>query len=375
MNFEKLDEFMLAMPERGIPYCELAVTKDGKSVYHRIVGHSDPEGRIPAAATDIHWAFSSSKVILSLAVMRLVGEGKLGLDDCLSKYIPEFACPKVKQSDGSLAPVKAPITIKHLLTMSSGMTYDTKTPEILKAAKNDPSTLGIIRAIAKEPLRFEPGTRYRYSLSHDVLAGVIEVVSGMKYSEYLQKYFFDPLGIKDIGFRPTEEQRARFTAMYTYKDGTATPTAIPVFNDLILSPEYDSGGAGLFATVQDYIKIITVVANGGITDDGYVLLNPDVIPLMTENHLTPEGLNDFVNARLYGYGWGLCGRVHMNPTLSLSRSSVGEFGWDGAASTFAMIDTKDRVAAYFGTQMYGCGYAIFALHPTMRNIIYECLEK
>jgi CubicO group peptidase (beta-lactamase class C family) len=245
----------------------------------------------------------------------------------------------------------------------------------MKASEQNGSTLDVVRAMAKDPLSFEPGTRYKYSLCHDVLAAVVEVVSGMRFSEYLSRYIFEPLGVVDMGFRPTEEQKSRFSALYMYKNGTGSAHEVEIQNRFIITPDYDSGGAGLFSTVDEYMKIITVIACGGTTADGYRILKPETISMMGKNHLPEAGLNDFSNTRLFGYGWGLCGRAHMNPTLSCSLAPVGEFGWDGAAAAFSMIDAKNRVALYFGTHLFGCSYGYHMVHPTIRNLVYEGINS
>ncbi len=368
MNVSKLDEFMNDMPKRGFPNCELAIAKDGKIVYRRSV--LSPE----SAEKDMYWIFSATKVITCIAAMRLVERGLISLCDPVSKYIPEYADVTVKQKDRSVLPAQNRMTIEHLFTMTGGLSYDIKTPEIDRAREEEPSTLGIARAIAKTPLFFEPGTHYTYSLCHDVLAAVVEVASGMRFSDYLEKNIFEPLGITDMGFHPTEEQKARFFPMYIYKNGTGNPVLRTTYNAYRLSPDYESGGAGLFATVDEYIKIISVVANGGVTADGYVLLKPETIAMMGENRLCEDAVNDLVNTRLHGYGWGLCGRAHMDPLRSLSLSPVGEFGWDGAAAAFVMVDPVNHIALYFGTHMMNCNYAYHVIHPTLRNLTYECLS-
>ncbi len=372
MDFTKLDEFMMQMPKRGIPACELAISHKGRTVYRTYVGYSDSAKTKPVCKDDIYWIFSASKVITCLAAMTLVEEGKINIDDPVSKYIPEYANVMIKNPDKTLSPVKEPMKIVHIFTMSSGMTYDMNTPA--QMATSDRSTLGLVRAMAKDPLKFEPGTHYRYSLGHDVLAAVVEVVSGMKFSEYLEEKFFKPLGIVDMGFRPNEEQLSRFSAMYKHFAGTASCEEIECCNQYAMGPDYDSGGAGLFSTVDEYMKIISVIANGGTADNGYVLMKPETIAMMQKNYLCDDALRDFVNGRLFGYGWGLCGRVHMDPVMSCSLSSVGEFGWDGAAAAFSMIDPKKKVALYFGTHMHNCNYAYNFLHPTIRNLAYEGLE-
>ena len=375
MNFSKLDAFLQAMPERGINGCEMAVTKNGDLIYRSFVGYSDAAKTRPVSNRDIYWIYSATKVITCIAAMRLVEEGKISLDDPVSKYIPEYGNLMIQNKDKTLTPAKTPMTVLHLFTMTGGMSYNTKSEAILAASTPTASTLDIVRAMAKDPLGFEPGTHYRYSLCHDVLAAVVEVASGMRFSEYLEKFIFRPIGIVDMGFRPNDEQDARFAAMYDYKNGIAQSIERPCRNSYAFSPNYDSGGAGLFATVDEYIKIITTVACGGTTPDGYPLLKPETIAMMQKNYLCDDALNDFVVHRLFGYGWGLCGRVHINPTLSLSRSPVGEFGWDGAASAFVMIDPINRIALYFGTHVHGCGYIPYVCQSTFRNLLYEGLSE
>ena len=375
MNFSKLDQFMQAMPQRGIPGCELVVTKDGEVVYRTGVGHSDEKKTKPVTNQDLYWIFSATKVITCIAAMRLIEEGKIKLDDPVSKYIPEYANLTVKRADGSITPAQNVMTIEHLFTMTGGMTYNKKTPAILEAATPTASTLDVIRAMAKDPLIFEPGTHYQYSLCHDVLSAIVEVVEGMRFSEYLDQFLFRPLGIKDMGFHPNEEQKSRFCDMYTFHCGTMTATLRECKTEYCLCDHYDSGGAGLFASVDEYIKIITAIANGGKAANGYQILKPETIELMQHNRLCDDALNDFVSGMLFGYGWGLCGRVHMNPTVSLSPSPVGEFGWDGAASAFVIVDPINHVAVYFGTHLHNCGYAGRVIHPNIRRLVYEGLQE
>ena len=377
MNFSKVEQFMNEMPRRGVPGCELAVTKNGETVYRKVVGYADADMKRPLSGKDISWIFSCSKVITCLGAMRLVEEGKIALDDPVSKYIPEFEHMKIRdKKTGVVTDATVPMTVEHLFTMCGGMNYDIASQPIKDAiAAGKTSTLDIAKAMAQMPLSFEPGTHYQYSLCHDVLAAVVEVVSGMKFSDFLQKYMFDPLGLKDIGFRPTEEQLPRFCDQFRYKNGTneAIPRG-PISNSYMLTPEYDSGGAGLFSTVDDYMRIITVIANGGKTEDGYSLLRPETIELLTFNRLCDDALNDFAVSRLYGYGWGLCGRVHRDPIVSCSKAPVGEFGWDGAAGSFSMVDPINKVALYFGFNLFSLVYGYNFLHPYIRNMVYDALE-
>lgn len=375
MNTSKLDRFLDEMPQRGLPGCDLSVSRNGQEVYRRAVGFSDADMKRPVDRNTLYWIFSASKVITCTAAMRLVEEGRLNLGDKVSDYLPSFAHLQVKQKDGTLVPAAEPMRILHLFTMTGGMDYDLNAPAITEAAaKPGADTVSICSAMANIPLRFEPGTHYRYSLCHDVLAAVIEVITGMKFSAYLQELIFNPLGMKNTGFHPTAEQLPRFAQSFDYNNADGSIRQIPTANVFCFTPDYDSGGAGLFTTVDDYMQVVTALACGGTAPDGYRLLKPETVAEMEVNRLCPAAWKDFVVGRLYGYGWGLCGRVHVNPVRSLSRSSVGEFGWDGAQAAFSMVDRKTRTALYFGTQVANCGYAYNVLHPTLRNLVFEMLD-
>lgn len=377
MNTDKLDRFLDEMPLRGLPGCDLSVTRNGREVYRRTVGYSDAEMKRPVDRDTLWWIFSASKVITCTAAMRLVEEGRLKLTDKVSDYLPAFGTLTVRQADGTVVPATEPMRIVHLFTMTGGMDYDLNAPEINDAiAAGHTDTLRLCSAMANRPLWFEPGTHYRYSLCHDVLAAVIEVVTEMKFSDYLRELMFEPLGMTDTGFHPSAEQLPHFTQAFAYNNADGSIKPISIGNGrFALTPEYESGGAGLFTKVDDYIKVVTTLACDGTAPNGYVLLKPETIAEMEVNRLCPAAWKDFVERRLFGYGWGLCGRVHVNPVRSLSLSSVGEFGWDGAQAAFTMVDRKTRTAFYFGTQVADCNIAPYLLHPAMRNLVFEMLDE
>ncbi len=375
MQFSELERLIDTMPERGIPACDLAVTLDGEPVFRRTAGYADEGKTRPVSPDDLYWIFSASKLITCTAALQLIEQGKLSLDDPVSRFLPAFGELTVRNPDGSLSPCRTPMTVLHLFTMTGGMSYDLRHPAILEAAANpEAGTLELAGAMAKMPLLFEPGTHYRYSLCHDVLGAVVEAASGMRLGEYLGANIFEPLGMTDTGFHPTPAQRARLCAMYSFDRGTGTSRPVPADNEDTLTGRYDSGGGGLFSSVDDYMRFVTALALGGTAKGGARLLRPETVAQMEVNRLGPAPLQDFVTTRLYGYGWGLCGRVHMRPAYSLSRSPAGEFGWDGAAGAFAMIDRKNRLALYFAMHVRGCSYAYHVLHPLIRNLVYKGLE-
>lgn len=371
MRYNDLNSFIDSMPNRGFPASHLAVMRDGELVYNRWAGYADPQKTRPVKENDLYWIFSTTKVITCISAMRLVEEGKLSLSDPVSKYIPEYADLRVIGEDKQIYPATKEMTVLHLFTMSGGLTYNMRTPAIESAVNIEDSTVDIVRAFTRDPLVFEPGTRYRYSLCHDVLGAVIEVVTGMRLSEYFDKLIFSPLGLTDIGFRPNDEQRSRISTLYRYDMGPARAIETENGTGMEILVNYESGGGGLFSSVSDYLKIISVISMGGAAADGYRILKPETIEMMKKNYLSDVQRSDFVKASNFGYGWGLCGRVHIDPDVSLSLSPVGEFGWDGAAGAFSMIDTDNRLALFFATHVRGARYIYSVVHPAIRNFVYK----
>lgn len=375
MDFSKLTRLIDTMPQRGIPFFELRVTKDGQEVFSHRTGFSDKEQAKPFDENDLYWLYSTSKVITCVAAMRLVDEGKLNLSDPVSKFLPNYANLTVKNSDGSISPCKTVMTVEHLFTMTGGIGPEHENRSNFKhLIDKGASTVELADFYATIPLYFEPGTRYQYGFCHDVLGAVVEVASGMKLSEYVHRFILEPLGMTDTGYRPSQEQKKRFAATYRFNDSNGSCKLIETENIYALTPNYDSGGAGLFSCAKDYIKLTSALSMGGVTKDGYRLLSEDAVKQMEINRLCPDALFDFVKGRLHGYGWGLCGRVHFNPVFSLSHSSVGEFGWDGAAGCFASIDRKNKVSIFYGMQVHSCTYSYIILQPLIRNLVFEALE-
>lgn len=196
----------------------------------------------------------------------------------------------------------------------------------------------------------------------------------MRFSEYLKKIIFEPLGMENTFFRVSSSDTGRIAEAYMYNNAEGISTPIDSNNGFILSSNYESGGAGLLCTVDDYMKVISALSCDGCSPDGYRILKPETIAMMEENRLPSVPWQDFVGGRLYGYGWGLCGRVHVDPVRSLSLSSVGEFGWDGAHGAFSMVDRKNKLAMYFATQVAGCTYSYTTIHPVLRNLALELIK-
>ena len=376
--FEPLTAFVDSLSEHyGIPSCDMLVYKDGEEVYRHLAGFSNAERTVPASTNDLYRLFSASKVSTCTAALRLVEEGQLGLDDPVSKYLPGFANLTVKQADGSVAPAKNVMTIRHLFTMSGGVNYDMRrggAAKILDEKGNEAGTAEICNAYAEAPLDFEPGTHFQYSLCHDILGGVIEVASGMKFGEYMKAVIFDPLGMKDTTFHVTEEQYNRISEMNRCDQKTWRPTPIGRGDLYGISHNYESGGGGLTSSADDYIRLGAALANKGTALNGYQLLKPETVEMFRTPQLDPVRHMDMMRAFPYmpGYSYGLGVRTFINN--SNSTAAKGHFGWDGAGGFLIYVDPDNNMTFVFAESVLGSTPSALIVHNKLRDMVYLCMR-
>lgn len=376
MDFSKLTDYLTHLDHNLIPDCEIVVYKDHECIYKNAFSKPDYDNK--EAEKDTYFLFSATKVITCTAALRLVEEGKMGLDDAVSKYLPEFGELYVRNGNDKV-PAKNTLTIRHLFSMQGGFTYYFGYESIQKAIKESNykgSTREIVASIAQMPLEFEPGENYHYSLCHDILAAVVEIVTGKKFSEYLNEVIFAPLGMKDTTFRITDDMLSRMKQQY-YVD-PVTLTAMPKKAECAysFSENYDSGGAGLISTLEDYAKFVDALACGE-SKDGYRLLKPETVELMKTNQLNETGINTLKNSlsQGLGYGYGLGVRTLIDPKLAGSLSPVGEFGWDGAAGAFCLVDTENNLSIFYAQHVLGCKYAYVNVHKAIKNLVYKGIAE
>lgn len=376
MDFTELTEYLSRIDHNLIPDCEIAVYKDHECIYKN--SFTKPDYNPDEAKKDTYFLFSATKVITCTSAMRLVEEGKLGLDDPVSKYLPEFANLYVKSGNNDKVPAKNTLTVRHLFSMQGGFNYNFRYESIQKViseSNNQASTREIVAAIAQMPLEFEPGTNFHYSLCHDILAAVVEVAAGKKFSKYLNEVIFEPLGMKDTTFVLTDDIRSRMKQQYSVDPVTFTAVPKEATCAYCLSENYESGGAGLISTLEDYVKFIDAMACGE-SKDGYRILKPETIELMKTNQLGEKSLKTFrANTHNKGYGYGLGVRTMMDQNIENSQSPFGEFGWDGAAGAYCLIDTENHLSIFYAQHVLGCSYAYSTVHKAIRNLVYKALEK
>jgi CubicO group peptidase (beta-lactamase class C family) len=322
----------------------MMILRNGRIVDWQAYGMRDVESKLPMEKDTLCRVYSMTKPITSVAVMMLVEEGKLTLGDRVDKYIPEFKGMKVYKGGTVERPetVEAarPMTIKHLLTHTSGLTYGWGNDNVAgiyqKAKYFDVGSLKeFIEKVAKLPLAASPGEKYEYSISIDVLGYVVQVVSGKPFDQFVQERILDPLKMKDTHFRLPEAKRARLGKIYGRKDGKLTA------QDGLEAKGVPFGGMGLFSTIGDYARFAQMLANSGELD-GARLLGRKTVDLMMVNHLS--GLEKPTIGGDGGSGFGLGGSVRMDMAKAGRPGTVGLYGWDGAASTYFRVDRKEKMA-------------------------------
>ena len=377
MDFSKVTEYMDSLiAELNIPSVDMQVCRDHELLYRHKAGWKDAEKKIPLQGDETYNLFSATKVVTTCAVMQLVGQGRINLDDPVSDYLPAYAHLTVREGE-TVRPARRVMTVRHLMSMQSGLNYNADTPEIKKLLEETQglaTTRQLVDAKALDPLEFEPGTNWQYSLSHDVLGAIIEAVSGLRFSEYLQRNIFDPLGMPTIGFNLKPQDWERQCDQYMYNDGTKGFDPIPKHEiSYQYTPAYESGGAGLISDVKDYSVFVDAIACGGVGANGARILSPQMIQLWSANQLCQKSRDTFDVWRRRGYSYGLGVRTRVDNSVG-GRGSVGEFGWDGAACAYAAIDPHTHLSIFLAMHTRNYGYAYDIIHPTLRDLVYGALE-
>jgi CubicO group peptidase (beta-lactamase class C family) len=373
-----LDEYI---KNQQIPGAVVYLVRDGKVAYHKAFGYSDVDKKTALKKDDIFRIASQSKAITSLAVMMLWEEGKFLLDEPVSKYIPEFKSPKVLKtfnaadSSYTTEPAKSEITIRQLLTHTSGVDYaaigSTEFKGIYAKAKipsgigNDKELLADkMKALGQLPIKHNPGEKWTYGLNHDVLGYLVEVWSNMSFDRFLKTRIFDPLGMKDTYFYLPQEKHARLVSLHQDKDGKVLVMKAGAFD--AANPEYPklkgtyySGGAGLSSTVEDYAKFLQLFLNKG-EFNGVRLLSRKTVELIMTDQL-PNLDNE------YGLAFGL--ETSKNDHQAVYSS--GSFSWGGAFNTHYWADPKEKLIGLIYTNIFGTRH--WQIGERFRTLTYSAI--
>lgn len=363
------------------------VLHKGKELYYNQFGYADAEKAIPMQRDTIIRLYSMSKPVTAAATMILVERGELDLWDPVSKYLPCFKNQKVWDDEKGEVEAEREVTIFDLLNMTSGITYpDAETEPGRRmqtvvetfVARRDAGervdTQEYMRGIASVPLVFQPGDRWMYGFSADVLGGVIEAATGKPYGGFLQEELFEPLGMKDTGFYVPKEKLARFAQAYEpTEDGQLIPHVGSHLGEYYKEDvAFESGGAGLVSTLDDYSHFAYMLAHKGVYQ-GRQILGRKTVEFMTQNRLTEHQRRTLIWESVLGYGYGCLMRVLIDQGAAGSNATPGEFGWDGWTGNYVTMDpAEDLVFLYF---IQRCGAGTTPAVRKLRMATYAALEE
>jgi len=344
--------------QRGrVPGAVALIARRGQLAYYESFGHRDPASGAPMERDSVFRIYSMTKPIVSAAAMMLWEEGRFLLSDPVAKFLPELGNVKVAVAQGAdlkLVDAERAITIQDLLRHTSGLTYEFRgngpVHKMYNAARiysRDQSNADQVTALSKLPLLHQPGTKWEYSRSSDVVGRLVEVLSGMTLGQFLQQRLFAPLGMADTAFHVPVSLQPRLAEAFA-KD-PETGTGVQLVN-VKSAPKFESGGGGLASTAADYARFLQMMLNLGRLD-GVRFLSRKTIELMTADHLGPiTGAPDLL---LPGYGFGLGFAIRLQPGISHVPGSVGQYFWGGLAGTTFWVDPAEQLFAIMMIQAPG----------------------
>lgn len=389
MDFSAMKNFMDRLTEWRIPGNSISICIENKEVFSYQSGYADVENKVAMTGDKLFNIYSCSKVATVTAAMQLYEKGYFLLDDPLYDFIPEYREIYIQDKDGAVLKAKNSITLRNLFTMTSGIDYNLSNDAIENARKitnGEMNTVVLAKCLAQKPLSFEPGTGWMYGMSHDILAAVVEIVSGKKFREYVKENIFAPLEMNESYYH-NEEVRFKMAEQYKYVNSTQTDlVALQTMNknkcegsiihetkdnQLILGCEHDSGGAGITTSVSDYSKFVSALANNGIGKNGEQIISGNTIELMRTNQLSGIQFDNYSWKQLIGYGYGLGVRTLMDKAKSGSNGNIGEFGWGGAAGATVLVDPKLKLSVFYTHHMLNPQEEYY--QPRLRNVLYSCL--
>jgi len=371
-----------------VPGASLLIARHGHLAYFDCAGFREPEAKRPWQRDTIVRLYSMTKPVTSLGLLMLYEQALIHLDDPVDAVLPEFKGLRVlnrgAESLKDTSPAKTRMTVRHLLTHTSGLSYllhpgligEAHAKEQLGLAHGYGGLEKMVKRVAQLPLEFEPGTRWHYSIATDVVGRIVEVVSGLPLDRYFRERIFEPLGMLETSFEVPDLQIGRFAALYS-ADGKGGMTLSEEPGDgKQRQGKVDTflGGAGLVGTIDDYWRFSEMLRGGGAYD-GVRLISPRTLSLARTNHLPGDlasmGQASWAETSFEGVGFGLLGSVILDPARAQAASSVGDYGWGGAASTFFTVSPMDDLVFVYLTQLSPS--SALPLRKELRTLIHAAL--
>lgn len=381
----RLDDFLAReISAKRVPGAVIAIARDGKLVHHKAYGQLDPGKGTPMPLDAVFALASMTKPMVAVAGLKLMEEGRLPLQSKLAEYYPAFGDMKVgiPQVDGSLKleAQARPIFIHDLYRHTSGLMYGGRPDSSSPLARLYPDgtapaiegdAQSFVDRIAKLPLAHQPASEFEYGFSIDVLGVVVEKVTGQRLGDYLAANVWEPLGMKDATFHPSDAQRPRLARAFPEDPLTGKAQAIKLLDT---PTKFDCGGACAFATVGDYVRFGQMLLNGGELE-GQRILSPKTVHHMTADHLGPEIKNNVANVEPHrgGFSFGLGVAVRTNEGLSSVPGNPGEFTWNGAYGTQFFCDPREHLVVVVGTAAPGELRKYY--REQFQNIVYGAMVR
>ena len=371
MKLEKLNTYLRNLCGKyGIPSWECKVLYQGEVVLDAKSESYDCKRRH-------YFIYSMTKLVTCVAAMRLVEDGMLSLDDKVSAYLPDFAEMYV-QKGKVVTPTTKALTVRHLISMQGGYGYEIDMEDLVYTIRDNPnaSTQEIAKALSKRPLKFEPGEGFGYSLCYDILGAVIEVASGKSLGEYFKEKIFTPLEMDNTTFKLTSQMREKLAPFYRYNHELGRPIEmVPASNEYIFTQNYESGGAGLISTFDDYFKFAVTLLNGGVTESGYCLLQKESIAQIHKRCMTDEMLYGYDRYQQWGTGYSFGVRSQVDYSRCPQFMSDENFELTGAAGSCAFWDLKNKLTFVYFQHAVGIKEVSNVVHHKIRDLIYEDIEN
>ncbi len=350
----------------GVPGGEIRITKGYEEIFHYTFGdrlQKENEGK------DYYWFYSMSKVYTMTCILQLVEQGVLSLETKLTEVFPSLV---------KINPAIEKTTLRHLMTMTGGLDYTIDGKALSELRKTDPRCMDpekYVEAIYRDAMIAEPGEMFNYSLCHDICGAILWKLTGLPLDQYMKKYIFEPLGIKDLTFFPDEDQKSRYVPQYSRENGIYE--RLSDGNQLMINDCFASGGAGLSGNLVAYMTMPQCLANGGKSEAGYQVLKSETIDQFRAEQLEGFGLlgqfpEKMTNHGLEHYSYGLGVRTKI---IKDEETPVGEFGWDGAAGGYILIDPENHLTVGYLQHIMHFGEVYGEIHPTIRRLIYEQINK
>lgn len=388
-NTKILDHLLEDFIRHGLPGCGLQICKNGETIYEGYAGYSNIEKKIPVTATSLFRQASMSKLPLYTTMMMLYERGYFLLSDPISNFFPEWKHSKkyIRHENGYLdaVPTDRPVTVADTLSMKCGLPYcngpgktDNPTLQAMQEAmkplweKGHFTIREQVAAMAEVPQQFEPGSHWLYGFSSELAAGIIEEVCQKSIDDVFEELLFEPLEMHDTRSHYFEGAKERMVTLYGKSpDNKLTRINSPLDDKHLPGEEHQCGWARLFATVNDYSKLMQMLACGGMYK-GKQIMGRKTIDLMRTNTLTPEMQKDIEDTYNGGYGYGYGVRTLIAPERGHHNGSLGAFGWTGGFGTWCESDPKEGVSIVYMHNMMPNDEQYY--HLRVRNAAYGCLE-